>query len=260
MATFPAVPASGPSLHPKIQPPPTHRSALGFPSALDHIKCPNAQASIVEQLHQQVLQGRREGETFGSSRKNSAIHEAGHCVIGAATATAASGGMWAPPYRVSIWRHRGTGDHAEFWAGWTEVPPGSQPIALNMLADPLVDCVIYAMRMLAGVVAEAGFNRTEFSEYSALDERLMAGGVAKGLHSRGLFPTAEAAFEWLNQWTGKILDENKTAHHVIATALERKRKLLSHDLRPLLATVERIDFAELFTEPSTPRQRTARSH
>lgn len=214
-------------------------------NALDNVHDPALRAEFenhVESIYRQAYaeQGRKALEY---PRHSTAIHEAGHAIVYAATADMV---RWWPPYRLRIWREAING--LSVWLGQTDVSPKAPP--LQVAATELEATMIYALRLVAGVTAEMLFDGRDFRQGSSADELVMVGALARNLEQHHWHQPAEYGMALVMATATKLLRSHAGTVATLAATLERQRKIQGQDLIRLIRSVQRVSLPASFNSLS----------
>ena len=178
-------------------------------------------------------------KAFGSSRKETAAHEAGHAIIYAAeglpvlSASLSEIDVPAGPFGI-----------VPFCSGWTDCP-SRQSLTPS---SPISDDERYLRQTLAGWVGEVfALSKHKVRPGSSLDERISAGMLAGRIYRR----TGKQIESVLAEQYAIIyatFRNNRRVHNAVTKALARNSILQAEELKKLLADVKplskpnRIDY------------------
>ena len=167
-------------------------------------------------------------KAFGSSRKETAAHEAGHAIIYAAEGL--------PVASISLSNTNvpvGTSGVIPFCSGWTECPNRQSLTPLS----PIADDERYLRQILSGWVGEVFSLRSQkVRRGSSLDERIAACMLAGRIYRR----TGKQIEQVLAEQYAIIyatLRNNKLIHARLTNALTQQSILQAEELNKLLSDV-----------------------
>lgn len=168
-------------------------------------------------------------KAFGSSRKETAAHEAAHAIIYAAeglpvvSASLSEIEVPAGPFGV-----------IPFCSGWTECPNRQSLTPFS----PISDDERYLRQTLAGWVGEVfALSRQKVRLGSSLDERVAAGMLAGRIYRRtGTQIEGVLAEQYAIIYA--TLRNNRHIHNAVTKALVRQSILQTDELKQLLADVK----------------------
>jgi hypothetical protein len=167
-------------------------------------------------------------KAFGSSRKETAAHEAGHAIIYAAEGL--------PVASISLCNTNvpvGTSGVIPFCSGWTECPNRQSLTPLS----PIADDERYLRQILSGWVGEVFSLRSQkVRRGSSLDERIAACMLAGRIYRR----TGKQIEQVLAEQYAIIyatLRNNKLIHARLTNALTQQSLLQAEELNKLLSDV-----------------------
>lgn len=168
-------------------------------------------------------------KAFGSSRKETAAHEAGHAIIYAAEGLPVAS-ISLSDINVSV----GTSGVIPFCSGWTECPNRQSLTPLS----PIADDERYLRQILSGWVGEVFSLRSQkVRRGSSLDERIAACMLAGRIYRR----TGKQIEQVLAEQYAIIyatLRNNKLIHARLTNALTQQSILQAEELRKLLSEVK----------------------
>jgi hypothetical protein len=206
--------------------PPEVYPEQAFISVLPGMECEAAAEPIVREAFAKrarrayALQGLR---AFENTKRATAVHEAGHAVV-ATTCGHFVDRVWIKRKRVG---------EQKTWVGGTRI----DAVLYSGRASSVRDDLAGACNLLAGVLAEAIFDRGDFRHGSSLDEIVFCQCVIKNIAFKTRAPFDEIVLQVITQVSG-LLHQHRDLVELLAAELTRRGTLRGPALSRLLRRVK----------------------